>query len=1031
MKKTFKLFLLVCCASLAALSVQAQQTKTITGTVLDKDKEPVMSATVQIDGTQVGTMTDMDGNFELTVPEGATLKVSMMGYEVQTKKVGASTTHLDFTLQDDAKAIELAAADVVGIGYGTMRKGDLTGAIASVNAKDMKQGVVTSSEQLLQGKVAGLNVVQGSGDPTRGAVVRLRGGTSLSGDNSPLVVVDGVAGIDMNTIPAADIVSMDVLKDASASAIYGSRAANGVIIVTTKRKDVESRSANYTGYFGVAKAANKLDLLDAGAWKNNRDDIYDYGTNTDWQEKALQTALTHSHALTFSNISKSGGFKGTISYLNSEGIVQTSELERLGATLSGFTNLWNDRLTLELGLSKNKDDYSEIDYKSFFETMYRANPTWPVRNADGSFFKDPTSTTDLYNPLEILQDRYSANTRDRFMGYLKADVYILRNKEKGKENEGLKGTVNLSYNSTDTQSRFYLPIVAQRQSASDGMKGSATRSQGIYTQKQIEAYLNYDKTFESIHKLNVMAGYSYGLEGGEGFGVGVYHFDYDEFLYNALDAAKNLVKVGENEYQMSGAQYSYSYKDESKLASFFGRANYSFMSRYMLTATLRADGSSKFGKNHKWGYFPSASLAWRISDEAFMANTREWLDNLKLRLGYGITGNQGGISSYSSVATYKPADGNGENRLEGCSECEENENNSGIPIRAFEKTRNANEDLKWESTAQFNAGLDFEILKKRLSGTIEVYHKKTNDLLYFYYIGATSPVHYTLMNVGNLENTGIEFSLNGTILTTKDFSWTANLNLAHNKNKVTKLSDAKFPDTPLDMGLIEGPVGPYDGMSSYKYSQKLREGYSVGSFFGAKTAGIDPETGKLRYVVKDQYGGLTTTTSASDLKDEDRQYYLGNAMPKLNVGFGMNFAYKKFDASINTYGIFGQKVYNATAMVLSTGQDRKNVLTSSLDKQTTNCVSDYWLEDASFFRLQSITLGYTFDLKKIYLNSVRVYATVENPFVLSTYTGVDPEVSIDMDVTKMNESEKRSPGIDNFDNYPKPRTFMIGLNLQF
>ncbi len=705
---------------------------------------------------------------------------------------------MKITLQEDAKL--LADFEVVAVGLGTMRKSDLTGAIESVSAENMKKGVVTSSEQLLQGKIAGLSIVQGSGDPTKGAQIRLRGGSSLSGENSPLVVVDGIAGVDMNTIPSADILSVDVLKDASASAIYGSRGANGVIIITTKRKDKESRSANYSGYFGVAKTTDKLELLNANQWNENRKVDFQLGDNTDWQEEVMQTAISQSHSITFSNVSKNGGFKGSVAYLNSEGVVKTSELERLGGSMSGFTNLLNDYVNVELGLSKTQDNYRDINgadaddkQRRFFMTVYQANPTWPVYNTDGSLFlhnHPDVDAANMYNPLNYLKNHYDDRTRDRYMGYLKTDIWLLKNKQKGKENEGLKATINLSHNTVDTQERRYRTIVAQDDlEARPGLRGRADRTYGNYKQEQFESYLTYDKSFNTIHRLNLMSGYSFVKETSEGFGVGVRNFDYDDFLYNSLAAAKNIYIINNNEagtetFIPSGAEYAYSYKNQTKLASFFGRVNYSLNSKYMLTATIRADGSSKFGPKHKWGYFPSASLAWRVSQEQFMMGTEDWLDDLKLRAGYGVTGNQGGISSYSSIATYEPA---ATKQLEtGTTD------DQSVPSLVYVPTRNENEDLKWESTGQLNVGLDFSLWKNKLTGTIEGYSKKTTDLLYFYKVGTIMPVEYTLMNIGELRNTGVELSLNGTIMKTQDFSWTTNLNLAHNKNEIFRLCESEI-----------------------------------------------------------------------------------------------------------------------------------------------------------------------------------------------------------------------------------------------
>ncbi|MBE6312969.1 MAG: TonB-dependent receptor [Bacteroidales bacterium] len=983
-------------------SAFAQSQITAAGVIVDASKEPLIGVNVVVQGTNNGTITDFDGNFELTCPAGSKLEISYIGYKTQVLTASPS---MKVTLQEDVT--ELATVEVVGVGYGTMRKSDLTGAIESVSAGDMKQGVVTSSEQLLQGKIAGLSVVQGSGDPAAGAVMRLRGGSSLSGNNAPLVVVDGVADVDMNTVQSSDIVSIDVLKDASASAIYGSRGANGVIIITTNRANKNNVSAQYNGYVGVATPTSqgKLDLLDAKQWREQKPMEEDLGADTDWQDEIMHNAVSQSHALTFNASNDKSGVKGSVSYLNSQGIVRTSELKRLGASLTGWTTLVDDRLRFEVGLNKNKDDYTDfmgdgaaIKYKTVFQSAYTANPTQPVYDENGNFSEFPgRSSGEQTNPLSLLEDNDSHVTKERFMGYFKTDLDIIKNE--------LKATLNLSYKSTSNHDRFYTPSYSQAtQSMNNGL---AIRNYGNNDEKQLEFYLNYDKTFNSTHKLNVMAGYSYSKAGYEGFGLGASQFVLDDFGYNCIDASAKT-------------NYIWSSKTDNTLVSFFGRVNYSYAGKYMLTATVRGDGSSKFGANNKWGCFPSGSLAWRITDEQFMQNSSNWLDNLKLRAGYGITGNQGGISPYTSLVTYKPK-GNGVVEV----------NDEGREVAQLELTRAYNPDLRWETTGQFNVGLDFSLFNK-LSGTIEYYDKRTWDLLYYYKIETTcSLIPYQLLNVGNMKNNGIEVTLNYNIFNKENFSWDVNFNIAHNHNEVTKLTSDRFKSADFNSGTLQDLPS-----SGTIYTQKLKEGYSIGSFFGAKTAGFDEE-GKLLYVCKDG-----TTTADPLQKDADGNYvvnsdeYLGNAMPKVTMGIGFNFNFcKHWDASINGNGMFGQKVYNATAQQLSyysAAQTHLNTLSDAMGKETDlKVASDYWLEKASFFRIQSVTLGYTIDLKKLKMNSLRIYATVDNLFVFTNYSGADPEVSLDMNVTELDEAKKRFPGIDNYNNFPKARTYMIGVNLKF
>lgn len=948
------------------------QTITASGKVLDRNQEPLIGANVKVLDTATGTITNPDGHFTLECPKGSMLEVSFIGYVSQKVAAGQDLT---IVLEEDA--ITLQETVIVGIGYGTMRKSDLTGAIASVSQKDMKQGIITSAEQLLQGKIAGLSVVQSSGDPTVGASIRLRGGTSLSASNSPLVVVDGIPGVDFNTVQPSEIISIDVLKDASAAAIYGSRGANGVIIVTTNRasSDVERKSIEYNGYVAISSAANNLDLLSANQWRayvrdNNIASATDYGGDTNWQKEIQRTAISHSHNVFFSSTRKNSGYRASVTYQHNQGIIKRNDLDRLTGSLSAFQNGWNGRLRLEAGVSGNFDKWNPIDNR-IFERSLNLNPTLPVRDKNGSFTNIGGTLNE--NPVEILTNREDDSSRHRFLGYGKIELDLVK---------GLKAVANGSYEYNSLQGRLYKPTYAMMEGKTE--KGWGQRTLAEYTNKQIEAYLNYDLEFAGIHRLNAMAGYSYLDNTYEGFGSTRSGFDTDAFLYNNLAAGSDY-RAGD----------VYSYKGNSKLVSFFGRVNYNLMGKYMLTATLRRDGSSRFGENHKWGMFPSVSLAWRISDEAFMQGTSSWLNNLKLRAGYGVTGNQDGIGEYKSLAILSA---NGASYYDAA---------TGVWKKSYTPTQNVNPDLKWESTAQFNVGIDFGIFN-RINGTIEAYHKKTSDLLWTYPVPQPPYLVGTMLaNVGDLVNKGIEVSLSASILRQKDLTLDANLTFAYNEQEITKLSNSDYQAVGLKSGSLHG----LPGMSGM-YSQIIKEGYPAGAFYGPKCNGLN-ENGE--YILE------------TDETGKPIEQYLGSAQPKFNLGFGMNMAYKDFDFAFSGYGMFGQKVLNATAISMSspTRLPAQNVTDDFLKSgiQSTPVYSDYWIESGSFFRLQSVTLGYTLPgIKKIGLEKIRVYITGENLFVITGYSGIDPEV---------NMSGLDAPGIDRFDSYPRPRTFSLGLNISF
>lgn len=961
---------------LLALFIMSQQAFaqdiSVTGTVTDTNKEPLTGVSIKVAGTSLGTVSDLDGHFTLSCPAGSTLDVSYIGF---TNQKLPAQKNMTIVLAEDAVALQEAV--VVSIGYGTMRKSDLTGAIASVSQNDLRQGVITSAEQLLQGKVAGLSVSQGSGDPAVGATMRLRGGTSLSAGNAPLVVIDGIPGVDMNTVQPSEILSIDVLKDASAAAIYGSRGANGVIIVTTSRaaSGVEKHSIEYNGFVAVGNVAKNMDLLSANQWRgyvrdNNVTSAIDYGANTDWQKELQRTAISQSHNLFFTNINKNSGFSASMLYLDSEGVIDNSGLERLSGSLAAHQYGFDKHLKLEMGMTGSVDKWNPIDTR-IFERAANLNPTVPVKNQNGNYTSIGGTNTE--NPVELNNNRFADDSRYRFLGYGKIEVELMK---------GLKATANGSYEYNSAQRRFYLPTYAMMEGQAE--KGRGERTLSDYRTMQLETFVNYDTHINTNHDLNFLAGYSYLNNMYEGFGATRRGFDTDEFLYNNL-AAGGDYRAGD----------VYSYKGESSLVSFYGRANYNYMGRYMATATLRNDGSSRFGKNHKWGLFPSMSLAWRISDEAFMQGATGWLDNFKLRLGYGVTGNQDGIGEYKSLS------------LLGADGASYYDPITGTWKKSYAPVQNVNPNLKWESTTQYNIGIDLGLFK-RLNATVELYYKQTNDLLWTYPVPQPPNLVGTMLaNVGTLSNKGVELSLNGNIISSKDFNWDANFNISYNKQNIDKLSNDVFQESGLKSGSLHGLRG-----LSGVYSQIIKEGLPAGAFYGPRCLGLDEE-------------GKYVLNTDADGKPIDE--YLGSAQPKVNLGFAMSATYKDFDMSVATYGMFGQKVLNATYMSMydPTRLPAQNVpdkfLTSGIKSDPV--FSDYWVEDGSFFRLQTLTVGYTIKyFKKLGLNKVRVYATGENLFTITGYSGVDPEV---------NTSGLGSPGIDRFNFYPRPRTFSFGLNVAF
>lgn len=962
-------------------TVYSQEQITVVGKVTDENGAGLPGATIVLkEYESLGTVTDINGNYQLIISEEfltGTLIFSFIGYTTNEILINEQTV-VNITMVPDFMSL----SEVVVVGYGTMRKSDLTGSITSVSASDLKQGVITSAEQILQGKVAGLTVVQPSGDPTQGSSLRLRGGTSLSASNSPLIVVDGIPGVDMNTVQPSEILSIDVLKDASAAAIYGSRGANGVIIVTTNREN-SGLAINYSGYVAVGSAANNLDLLSANQWRqyvrdNNITTAVDYGGDTDWQKELQRTAISHSHNLSFSNGNEKSGLRASLSYMETEGIIKNSSLERLAGSLSGYQYGLNNKLKLEVGIHANTDKYTPVDM-GIYERAYNLNPTLPVKQ-NGEYTQ--IGGTNNNNPVELLNNRKDDQSRNRLLGYAKAELEILPD---------LKGIVNSSYEYNLQQGRFFLPSYAFNGQTDQGY---GRRSESDYSNMQLETYLTYSKLFNDIHRVNVMGGYSYLKNMYEGFGAERRSFDTDLFEYNNLGAG--------NDFRLSDV---YSYKGNAKLISFFGRLNYVLSDRYMFTGTLRQDGSSRFGDNHKWGLFPSASVAWRISQESFMDGTTDWLNDLKLRLGYGITGNQDGIGEYKSLS------------LMGTGAGAYYDQASDTWKQSYGVSQNPNPDLKWESTAQTNIGLDFALFS-RVNVSMDAYVKKTSDLLYTYDVPQPPYLHDKMMaNVGDLTNKGFELTVGANIVKNNDFTWNANLVLAHNKQEVEKLSNEIYQTDAVPSGNLHGLTG-----MSGVYTQILKEGYAVGTFWGPKYLGVD-EDGKF----------VLETDEDGDIIEQ----YLGNAQPKLTMGFAMDFSYLNFDLNIAFNGMFGQSILNAQAMNISyPGRlPGYNVLDSWLDEGATitegPVFSDYWIEQGDFLRLQTVTLGYNVPFKNEWFSKMRVYVTGENLLTFTSYSGLDPEVNING--LKSPGIDKSVGGLDLGDNYyyPRARTVTFGVKLSF
>ena len=952
------------------------QQGTVTGKVIDDLGEPVIGANVIVKGTTTGIITDVDGNFSLNVSDikKNILVISFVGYNTVEEPLRGRTK---VGIKLESSVINLG--EVVAIGYGTQTRRQITGSVANVSEKDFNTGVTREATDLLQGRVAGLNITSGSGDVSSAPQIRLRGTSTLQNDQGPMIVIDGVPGGDMSTVSPSDIESISVLKDASSAAIYGSRSAGGVILITTKRGSGGKTQVSYDGYVAMSTLANKPDLLTADEWrdyaKNNgyaeTMGQYDqYGANTDWFDVISRTGISQNHALSLSGGTSKSNYRASVTYLKNDGVIRDNSSERLNFRFQFQQRAINDRLRIGLTGAGTMMNFTPT-YGYNFVLAYNMLPVWPVYNADGTWHEEVGY--DQGNPLHNIE----ANTR---------------------ENKGVRfyGTGDLQFTITDGlnikamlyKSRNQMEYSQYYDSTTDAGRddgGYAYRSSNTRDKELMEWTLDYDKTFNEIHKVNGLLGYSWEENTYQSMSAANRSFTTDGLGANNLGAGQDL--------RPSDVSSS---KNEYRLISMFARANYSYCEKYMVTATIRRDGSSKFGANHKWGWFPSASAAWGISQEAFMEDVK-WVSDLKLRAGWGVTGNQDGLSPYKTLELY------GAN-----SKYYDN----GKWLTDYKISQNANPDLKWEETSMFNVGLDFQLFKGRLGGTIEYYSKQTTDMLYTYTVPSPPYLYRSMMaNVGDMSNKGIEVLLNFDAIKTKNFSWNTTLNLAHNKNEVTRLSNDQFTTDRIYAGdaWVRGGSGGT--------THVVEEGYPIGQFYGWLCEGI--KDGK--YILKDM-------NDDGQISEDDRTY-IGDAQPDLTFGWNNSFRYKNIAFSFVFRGSLGQKVMNHVRMAYAqsgglVGANALNdPLTYELKEVPKYC--SYYIEDGSFVRLDNVTLGYTFNTKGIdWLQKARIYATGQNLLLITGYKGLDPE-------TNVGRNDGLAPGVEDREFYPKARTFTFGVNLTF
>lgn len=1000
----FAIFLLGIFSFNEALAQQNQ----IKGKVVDENNQPVSAATINVKGTSVSTMSDENGNFKITARPGNVLVVSAVTFGTQDVAI---TNTSDYLIRLSQSAVSLS--DVVVVGYGLTSKKTLTSSITSISPDELNQAATGDVGQLLQGKVPGLNITA-SGDPNASAAVVLRGASTINSPQGPYYVIDGVPGADIATIAPADIASIDVLKDAAATAIYGNKASNGVIIVTTKKGASGKNITSYDGYVGLEKVSGELKVMDAAQIKNyvskNGASILpndDLGANTNWM-KAIERpqAVSHNHNLSFRGGSDKTTYSASLNYLDKEGILLKSNLNRLIARLGLEQKALNDRVKLGLNLTSSNSKAINTPLRNVVLQQASLHmPVSPVYNTDGSFFEN-FNTTGYFNPVSLIDNATDETKYNTLMGSFKIDAQLFGGLDYHlnatyQKNTSLHGEYYNSYYSDNYKSGFYSnpdPGFTGKGLISFGQNGAATRSYYENTSATIESYFSWDRSFGD-HSINAVLGYSWqenntgdGLQATNTNFVSDYTGYYNLGLgnYSAVNGYK--VNFGGNTFQTT------------KFISDFFRVNYSYLNKYLFQASIRRDGSSVFGANNQWGYFPAVSLGWRISQEEFLKNS-DFIRDLKLRVSYGETGNAFGFGAYtakqlfSSYGTYY---------------------NNGVYETAIGVTQGSNPDLKWEVTSTGNIGLDFSLGKGVISGSIDVYEKITTDMIFPYTVSSTIvPGGFVWGNGGKIRNRGVELSLNATPVNSKDFSWNTSLNLAANKNLILNMDGPEKYGINSDSIRYTQPDGPGQTNSTV---QILKVGYPIGEFFTLRYGGKDKDNGNLS-----QFEKSDGSMSQSPVIGED-YFYAGSPHPSLLLGWANTLNYKNFSLNFFFRGTFGNKIFNVTRADLSytVNSTVKNISTYAADDLMTdgknNAYSTRYIENGSYVRLDNATLRYKVPISKNnFINRLGFYLTANNVFVITDYTGIDPEIN----------QGGIGLGVDKSNFYPKTRSWILGASIEF
>jgi TonB-linked SusC/RagA family outer membrane protein len=953
----------------------------VTGTVTDPTGEALIGVSVTVKGQNTGVTTDIDGNYSLTsVADNATLVFSYVGFKAVEEPV-RGRTKIDVVMYEDNELLD----EVVVVGYGSLSRKELSSSIVQVNKDDFQQGAMNNAMEMLSGKVAGLNVATtAAANPNGSSDLQVRGATSISAGNGPLIVIDGVAGGDIRTLAPQDIESMSVLKDAASAAIYGTRGANGVILITTKKgtgDDGGRPVITYDSYASMGIAKDRPEVLSPEEWRRSRRGN-DYGYSTDWYDLITRKYSydTNQYLAIDGSLKDGGYYSASINYKRANGLDIVSKREEFGGRAAVSANTLDSHLRISASLNarKVKEDWGD---DGMFDTALGLNPTLPVYNEDGSFYQ-PTSPTDIRNPVQQLTVNTSQGNRTYLLGTADAKYSIWHN-----DKHSVSTTLSYSYNYNDLKSDYYTPSTSG-ESYWGGYAGRASITYQKWWTNSLEWIGNYSFV-SGDHDFKFVGGYSYERSNWEQMFQQNNNFTFDNPLWHG---------IGSGSYLTEGKAVMYAGKSESTLVGFFGRANYNWRSMIIASASLRYEGSTKFGADKKWGYFPAASIAWEMARAPFMEQYGHIVQSLKPRFSYGVTG-RSDFNAYQSLATYTS---NGNYLID------------GNWTTGYRPSNNANPQLGWEKSTSANYGIDF-MLWNRFYGSVEYFDRRSQDLLYNYTAPQPPFVYSTiLVNVGTTKNTGVELSLTGDVVVDGPVKYTTGINYSYGTTKLTKLSNDVYQASYLD--LYQKP-----GAGTSEYFFRVQEGGKVGQFYGYEYAGYDSDNNMLVY----NADGEKVQASSADPNDKR---YIGNGTPSHFLSWNNTIRWNNFDLGIAFRGAFGFEIFNMRRYGMGLqGSGSDNVLRSAYLKDRDvhtggGVISSYFLEKGDYFKLDNVTLGYTVPLRSKLVENLRLYVSAKNLFTITGYSGNDPSIVTSTGIT---------PGVDVNSAYPSATQLSFGVTLRF